>query len=106
MAFRTAILPAARLSHYSSVLPVADPHRPAFPATVFVPGTLERTWIVFHLPYGLFPRHLQTTQRAVLDTGSRVAILYAPAAAGTGDAPGCLAGQRGVSFAHDFRLSP
>src|SRR5437588_8873956 len=106
MAFRAAILPAARLPHHPGVLPVADPHRPAFSTTVFTTATPERTGIIFHLLHRLFLCHLQTTQRAVLDPGNRVAILYALAIAGAGYAPGCLAGQTAVSFAYDCRLSP
>src|SRR5437762_1160832 len=82
-------------------LPDTDTHRPAFPETVLTTATLERTGIIFHLPHGLFLCHLQTTQPAVLDTGNRVAILYAPAVVSTGDTPGCMACQTGVSAAHD-----
>src|SRR5436853_2478179 len=72
VAWNPAILPAAHLPHSSSILPVADTHCPAVPATVLTAATLARTGIVFHLPHGLFPCYLQTTQRAVLYPGRRV----------------------------------
>lgn len=104
VAFYRTFLPAAHLPYSARVLPDPDPRRFAVPAGVFAAAALGRTGAVLHVPYGLFQSHLQTTQRALLDAGNRVAILHVSTAPSPGNAPDRLAGQTGLSPAHDRRL--
>src|SRR5437660_2976230 len=104
VAFSTTFLPAARLPYSARVLSDADPRRCAVTADVFAAATLGRTGAVFHIPHGLFQSHLQTTQRALLDAGNRMAILHGSPVISPGDAPDRLAGQTGLSPACDRRL--
>src|SRR5579872_4944103 len=106
MAFHSPLLPAARLPYSAGLLPFVDTHCPTFPETILTTATLARTRTVFCLLHGRFPDHVQTSQRAILDTDNRVAILYAPAAAGAGYTIDRLAGEARPSFMGHHRLSP
>ena len=101
MAFHTAILLAACLPHPTSVLSGIDPHCPVVSAPVPTSAALARTGFVFCHVHGLLQSHFQATQRAVLDLGYRVAVLFAFALAGAGHALGGVAGQAELSSAYN-----
>src|SRR5690242_4765568 len=97
MAFHMAILLTTCLPYPTSILPGIDPHCPGISTSVSSTAALARAGLVLCHVHGFLSSHLQATERAVLDVGYRVAVLFAFAMVGIGHAPGSMADQATLS---------
>src|SRR5579875_1774694 len=78
MAPQSCILPAPLPAHHSRLLCLALLTDPVCESTVSTARSLERPLPVSHLLHGFLAGNIPATERPILDTGDRVAILYDP----------------------------
>src|SRR5579883_2331762 len=78
MAPKSCILPAPLPAHHSRLLCLAFFADPVCESAVSTARSLERPLVVCHLFHGFLAGNIPATERPILDTGDRVAILYDP----------------------------